>query len=115
MTKQLPGKPNLLLLEHPFSVVPAIDFRDSIGNIHCLFLMGNPMNGCQQFQTKGRFKSVNQVCHLVKSSLRRGVIFQKGFRLFRCFKLQFDLFPRIVFGIAIPADEMAFDCAEDVP
>ena len=103
MMEQFPDKLNMLLLEHQFSVVPAIDFRYSIGNIRCFFLIDNPMNGCQQFQTEGRFKSVNQVCHLVKSSLRLRVIFQKGFRLFRCFNLQFNLFLRIVLGIVIPA------------
>lgn len=114
MIKQFPRKFNLLFLEHPFSVVPAVDFRYSLMHIRCFFLPGNPMDGGQQFQTEGRFKSVYQLCHLLKASLSFGVIFQKGFGLFGGVKIQFDLFARIVFGVAITADEMAFDSDENV-
>src|SRR5690349_8145702 len=69
LTKQLPGKLNMLLLEHPFSVIPVINFGYDVGGINYFFTLGNPVNGCQQFQTKRRFKSVNQLCHLIKASL----------------------------------------------
>jgi hypothetical protein len=72
------------------------------------------MNGRQQLHTERRFKPFNQVCHPVKSSLRLGVTFQESFRAFRRFGLQFNLFLRIVFSIAISADEVTFNGAQDV-
>ena len=110
--KQLPGNLNVSLLDHPFSVVPAIDYCRDVGKIRRIFSMRNPMDGRQQLHTEDvsnpsiRFATV-------KSSLRLRVIFQERFSAFRRFGLQSICLSGCL-GIAISDDEMTFNRAQDV-
>ena len=101
--------------EATLSCVPSPNSLLQVIEVDKLFLFGNPMYGCQQFQTVASLETFNEAAHPSHALVGISIRLQNRVSVFDSPRHQLERLAKSVASVVVAGDEVSFHGVELMP